>query len=130
MGERKELNFLNIGIGISVCPKFMNLNLTESSVQENYIWRHSFFFFIQVWMDRYEIEASIGKGSFGQVVRAYDRLEQEYVAIKIIKNKRMFLEQAQIEVRLLEMMNRADRSNKYYIGNVTLHFLFKFPQDV
>ena len=81
-------------------------------------------------MDRYEIEASIGKGSFGQVVRAYDRLEQEYVAIKIIKNKRMFLEQAQIEVRLLEMMNRADRSNKYYIGNVTLHFLFKFPQDV
>ncbi|XP_063726012.1 dual specificity tyrosine-phosphorylation-regulated kinase 1A-like isoform X2 [Symsagittifera roscoffensis] len=79
----------------------------------------------EVWMDRYEIEASIGKGSFGQVVRAYDRLEQEYVAIKIIKNKRMFLEQAQIEVRLLEMMNRADRSNKYYIVTLKRHFVFR-----
>lgn len=38
------------------------------------------------------------------------------MAIKIIKNKKPFLNQAQIEVRLLEMMNRADIDNKYYIG--------------
>lgn len=38
------------------------------------------------------------------------------MAIKIIKNKKPFLNQAQIEVRLLEMMNRADTDNKYYIG--------------
>lgn len=57
-----------------------------------------------------------GKGSFGQVVKAFDHEEQTEVAIKIIKNKKPFLNQAQIEIRLLEMMNRADTDNKYYIG--------------
>ncbi|XP_077525211.1 minibrain isoform X5 [Amblyomma americanum] len=56
-------------------------------------------------LDRYEIDSLIGKGSFGQVVKAYDREEQCFVAIKIIKNKKPFLNQAQIEVKLLEMMN-------------------------
>lgn len=51
-----------------------------------------------------------------QVVKAYDRAEQEWVAIKIIKNKKAFLNQAQIEVRLLELMNKHDTEMKYYIG--------------
>lgn len=67
-------------------------------------------------LDRYEIDSLIGKGSFGQVVKAFDHEEQNHVAIKIIKNKKPFLNQAQIEVKLLEMMNRADAENKYYIG--------------
>ena len=50
------------------------------------------------------------------MVKAYDHEEQCHVAIKIIKNKNCFLDQAQIEVRLLEMMNRADAENQYYIG--------------
>lgn len=53
---------------------------------------------------------------FLQVVKAYDRAEQEWVAIKIIKNKKAFLNQAQIEVRLLELMNKHDTEMKYYIG--------------
>ena len=51
-----------------------------------------------------------------QVVKAYDHEEQCHVAVKIIKNKKPFLNQAQIEVKLLEMMNKADTENKYYIG--------------
>lgn len=61
-----------------------------------------------------------------QVVKAYDRVEQEWVAIKIIKNKKAFLNQAQIEVRLLELMNKHDTEMKYYIGMelITPHFDF------
>jgi dual specificity tyrosine-phosphorylation-regulated kinase 1 len=70
---------------------------------------------------RYEIELLIGKGSFGQVVRAFDHEEQCQVAIKVIKNKKPFLDQAHIEVRLLEMMNAHDADSKYYIGELRLH---------
>lgn len=51
-----------------------------------------------------------------QVVKAYDHQTQELVAIKIIKNKKAFLNQAQIELRLLELMNQHDTEMKYYIG--------------
>ena len=49
-------------------------------------------------------------------MKAYDHSDQEPVAIKIIKNKKPFLNQAQIEVKLLELMNKHDAENKYYIG--------------
>lgn len=50
------------------------------------------------------------------MVKAYDHQTQELVAIKIIKNKKAFLNQAQIELRLLELMNQHDTEMKYYIG--------------
>ncbi|CAH1796568.1 unnamed protein product [Owenia fusiformis] len=77
------------------------------------------------WMDRYEIDSLIGKGSFGQVVKAFDHADQEQVAIKIIKNKKPFLNQAQIEVRLLELMNKHDAESKYYIVKLRRHFVFR-----
>ncbi|CAH1280611.1 unnamed protein product [Diabrotica balteata] len=76
-------------------------------------------------LERYEIDSLIGKGSFGQVVKAFDHVEQCQVAIKIIKNKKPFLNQAQIEVKLLEMMNRADVENKYYIVKLKRHFMWR-----
>nr|CAD7585718.1 unnamed protein product [Timema genevievae] len=76
-------------------------------------------------LDRYEIDSLIGKGSFGQVVKAFDHEEQCQVAIKIIKNKKPFLNQAQIEVKLLEMMNKADADNKYYIVKLKRHFMWR-----
>lgn len=50
------------------------------------------------------------------MVKAFDHQTQELVAIKIIKNKKAFLNQAQIELRLLELMNQHDTEMKYYIG--------------
>ncbi|CAK9303937.1 unnamed protein product [Gordionus sp. m RMFG-2023] len=77
----------------------------------DYIVRHG-----EKWFNRYQIHSLIGKGSFGQVVKAYDFVEREYVAIKIIKNKKPFLNQAEIEVRLLELMNQVDDDNQNYFG--------------
>ena len=51
-------------------------------------------------------------------MKAYDLQEKEWVAIKIIKNKRAFYQQALIEKRLLELLNSRDNENKYYIGKV------------
>ena len=77
------------------------------------------------WLDRYEVDSPIGKGSFGQVVKAYDITDQEYVAIKVIKNKKPFLNQAQIEVKLLEHMNKHDPQNKYYVVRLKRSFMFR-----
>jgi len=74
---------------------------------------------------RYEIDSLIGKGSFGQVVKAYDEAEKCHVAIKIIKNKKPFLNQAQIEYKLLEMMNHADSGDKYHVVKLKQHFMWK-----
>jgi len=49
-------------------------------------------------------------------VKAFDSIDQEYVAIKIIKNKKPFYNQAIIEVQLLEMINKVDFTGKSYIG--------------
>lgn len=59
------------------------------------------------------------------MVKAYDHQTQELVAIKIIKNKKAFLNQAQIELRLLELMNQHDTEMKYYIVHLKRHFMFR-----
>ena len=74
----------------------------------NYIIKHG-----EKFLERYEIDSLIGKGSFGQVVKAFDTDEHCHVAIKIIKNKKPFLHQAQIEVHLLETMNTTDKVGKH-----------------
>lgn len=61
-------------------------------------------------------------------MKAYDHEEQCHVAIKIIKNKKPFLNQAQIEVRLLELMNNEEVTDSFYqlgkekIGNNLFYF--------
>lgn len=75
--------------------------------------------------ERYEIECLLGKGSFGQVVKAYDHEAGERVAIKVIKNKKPFHDQAQIEVRLLQLMNRHDPHSKYYIVKLRSQFMWR-----
>ncbi|XP_065920815.1 dual specificity tyrosine-phosphorylation-regulated kinase 1B-like isoform X2 [Dysidea avara] len=79
----------------------------------------------EVWTDRYEIDSLIGKGSFGQVVKAYDMHEKEWVAIKIVKNRKAFYNQALIEIRLLELLNKHDPENKCYIVRLKTTFMFR-----
>ncbi|KAK6037797.1 kinase domain protein [Cooperia oncophora] len=70
-------------------------------------------------------EKPIGKGSFGQVTRAYDTVAKEDVAIKIIKNKKTFFDQAQIEIKLLEMMRAHDAERKYNVVLLKGHFVHR-----
>jgi|JI6StandDraft_1071083.scaffolds.fasta_scaffold08495_3 dual specificity tyrosine-phosphorylation-regulated kinase 2/3/4 len=60
---------------------------------------------------RYEVLEELGRGSFGQVHRAYDHKIKCHVALKIIKNKRTPNSQAKIEYGLLRYIKEADEDN-------------------
>ena len=53
---------------------------------------------------RYEIVDILGKGSFGQVVRCIDHKTGGLVAVKIIRNKKRFHQQALVEVNILQKL--------------------------
>ena len=53
---------------------------------------------------RYEVVDVLGKGSFGQVVRCIDHKLGVLVAVKIIRNKKRFHQQALVEVNILQKL--------------------------
>ncbi|KAJ5816642.1 hypothetical protein N7447_008875 [Penicillium robsamsonii] len=74
---------------------------------------------------RYEVVDVLGKGSFGQVVRCIDHKTGVLVAIKIIRNKKRFHQQALIEVNLLQKLKEWDPHGKHSVVNFTQSFYFR-----
>ena len=50
---------------------------------------------------RYEIISNLGQGSFGKVFKAFDHKDKKMIAIKIIRNKKKFEFQANVEIKIL-----------------------------
>ncbi|KAI5793359.1 hypothetical protein FPQ18DRAFT_167544 [Pyronema domesticum] len=74
---------------------------------------------------RYEIVDVLGKGSFGQVVRCIDHKTGQLVAIKIIRNKKRFHQQALVEVNILQKLKEWDPHQKHSLINFTQSFYFR-----
>ncbi|KAL4218502.1 Dual specificity tyrosine-phosphorylation-regulated kinase [Mactra antiquata] len=74
---------------------------------------------------RYEIFEVLGKGSFGQVVKAYDYKTDQMVAIKLIRNKKRFHHQALVEVKILDALRRKDKDNQFNIIHMGEYFYFR-----
>ncbi|KAL2115716.1 hypothetical protein VTJ04DRAFT_9971 [Mycothermus thermophilus] len=74
---------------------------------------------------RYEIIDLLGKGSFGQVVRCIDHKTGVLVAVKIIRNKKRFHQQALVEVNILQKLREWDPHNKHSMVNFTHSFYFR-----
>ncbi|EPE10203.1 dual specificity protein kinase pom1 [Ophiostoma piceae UAMH 11346] len=74
---------------------------------------------------RYEIIDLLGKGSFGQVVRCIDHKTGVLVAVKIIRNKKRFHQQALVEVNILQKLREWDPKNKHSMVNFTHSFYFR-----
>ncbi|RPA71264.1 kinase-like protein [Ascobolus immersus RN42] len=74
---------------------------------------------------RYEIIDVLGKGSFGQVVRCIDHKTGGLVAIKIIRNKKRFHQQALVEVNILQKLREWDPNNQYSLVSFVQSFYFR-----
>jgi len=71
---------------------------------------------------RYEVISLLGKGSFGKVLKCYDHKEKNYVAVKIIKNKKRFEKQGMVEVKVLDAIRSRDPVRH---RNIEKNFFFK-----
>ncbi|TSS60392.1 Dual specificity tyrosine-phosphorylation-regulated kinase 4 [Bagarius yarrelli] len=74
---------------------------------------------------RYEVLEVIGKGSFGQVLKCLDHKTNEMVAIKIIRNKKRFHQQALVELKILDALRRRDRDNCHNVIHMKEYFYFR-----
>ncbi|QDS76007.1 hypothetical protein FKW77_004746 [Venturia effusa] len=74
---------------------------------------------------RYEVVDLLGKGSFGQVVRCIDHKTGLLVAVKIIRNKKRFHQQALVEVNILQKLREWDPENKHSMINFIQSFYFR-----
>ncbi|ORX83332.1 kinase-like protein [Anaeromyces robustus] len=75
---------------------------------------------------RYEIISLLGKGSFGKVLKCYDHKEKNYVAVKIIKNKKRFEKQGMVEVKVLDAIRSEDPENTMNSYNIKFIESFYF----
>ncbi|KDN49201.1 kinase-like protein, partial [Tilletiaria anomala UBC 951] len=73
--------------------------------------------------NKYLILDTLGKGTFGQVVKCQNMRTHEIVAVKVIKNKPEYFQQSWMEVTILEMLNNNwDPKDEHHI--LRLHDTF------
>lgn len=77
----------------------------------------------EIFNERYIIKHKLGKGSFGQVFCAYDQINGNEVAIKIIKSRKPFTQQAQIEIELLKHLRDSDSNDEMNIVHLLDTFM-------
>ena len=74
---------------------------------------------------RFEILQILGSGTFGKVVKILDHKTQEELALKIIKNKPRFNEQAIEEIEILNFLKVRDPDSSYSIIHLHEDFTFR-----
>ncbi|KAG2377763.1 hypothetical protein C9374_008848 [Naegleria lovaniensis] len=74
---------------------------------------------------RYEVVGFLGKGSFGQVVKAHDVKENKFVALKVIRNRKRFHAQALVEVKILKHLKDNDKEGRHHCIEMLSYFTFR-----
>uniref|UniRef100_A0AAQ4QWE0 dual-specificity kinase n=1 Tax=Gasterosteus aculeatus aculeatus TaxID=481459 RepID=A0AAQ4QWE0_GASAC len=74
---------------------------------------------------RYEVLKVIGKGSFGQVVKAFDHRSQTHLALKMVRNEKRFHRQAAEEIRILEHLRKQDKDSSMNVIHMLENFTFR-----
>jgi dual specificity tyrosine-phosphorylation-regulated kinase 2/3/4 len=76
-------------------------------------------------MYKYELIKKLGKGSFGVVLKAFDHFKKEFVALKIIRNRKRLHKQGLIEAKLLQHLKDHDNDDKKNIVRIKEYFMFR-----
>ncbi|XP_024080881.1 serine/threonine-protein kinase Doa isoform X5 [Cimex lectularius] len=72
------------------------------------IYRHG-----DILQSRYKIQATLGEGTFGKVVKVKDLQTDEIYALKIIKNVEKYRDAAKLEINVLEKLAEKDPMSKH-----------------
>jgi dual specificity tyrosine-phosphorylation-regulated kinase 2/3/4 len=74
---------------------------------------------------RFEVLEPLGKGSFGQALKCFDHQKKEFVALKIIRNKKKFQHQAGVEVKILKHLRDRDPNDDNNIIRIKDYIVFR-----
>ena len=74
---------------------------------------------------RFEVVDFLGKGSFGQALKCWDHKNNEYVALKVIRNKKRFYYQAGVEVKVLAHLRDNDPHDHQNIIRMKDYVVFR-----
>ena len=74
---------------------------------------------------RYEVLSELGKGSFGQVLKVQDHKKHAACALKIIRNKKRFHQQATVEIRILDHLRSRDPEDRSCTIRMLNYFKFR-----
>lgn len=78
-----------------------------------------------------KITRLLGQGTFGKVVQCYDRQEQRYCAVKIIRAVQKYRDASKIELRVLSTLSRNDPNNSksvIQIAKLTIQKMHPFAR--
>lgn len=75
--------------------------------------------------NRYQIQATLGRGMFSGVARAMDINTKRHVAIKIMRNNDALRKGGFTEIAILQKLNSADPENRKHIVKFEHHFDYK-----
>ena len=74
---------------------------------------------------RYEMVEHLGRGSFGVAIKCFDHKTQDFVALKIIKNKKKYYYQAGVELKILQFLKDNDPDDTMNIIHMKDYVIFR-----
>ena len=101
------------------CPKQENSNNFDDENGNFKLYKNDHIAY------RYEVIQLLGRGSFGQVCKCFDHKTKEFIAIKIIKNKRRYSCQAEVEIKILTVLKKKDLEKTNNIIHIEDYFFFR-----